>query len=153
MALTLPGWLVEAIRYLGYEFPQTNEDSLNAWADQLRAMASVFETSHGSLEDAIAHVTSHNSGPAVDAFSAQATGGESDMSTLQRFGEGTDVAATACEICAGAVVVFKGVVLFQLALIAPALAAGPVGFLAKRGVEYAIEKALEIALNEIMGGE
>ncbi len=29
MAITLPGWLVQAIQYLGYEFPQSNEDSLN----------------------------------------------------------------------------------------------------------------------------
>lgn len=151
MALTLPGWLVEAIRYLGYEFPQTNEDALHQWADQLRSMSAVFESSNATLAGAISHVQSHNEGPAVDAFSAQVTGPESDVATLDRFNEAAQYAANGCEICAYAVVVFKGVVLFQLALLAPALAAGPVSFLLKKGVEYAIDKALEAAINQILG--
>ena len=153
MAIELPGWLVEAIRYLGYEFPQTNEDQLHTWADNLRSMSSTFSTSKGNIEEAIAHIESHNEGAAVDSFKDTATGDDADTATLGRFGEGTEIAAGACETCAHATVVFKGVVIAQLALLAPAIAAGPVSFFLKRGVEYAIEKALEAAINEILGGE
>ncbi|MGA4669647.1 hypothetical protein ACPCG0_07630 [Propionibacteriaceae bacterium Y1923] len=150
MALTLPGWLVEAIRYLGKEFPQTNEDALFQWASQLRAMSGVFEQSNAALAQAVSHLQSHNEGPALEAFSSQATGPDSDLVTLDRFGEGTEVAAQGCEICGYAVVTLKGVVLFQLALLAPALAAGPVSFLLKRGVEYAIDRAVELAITKIL---
>ncbi|MBO1031143.1 hypothetical protein IPV09_07315 [Tessaracoccus sp. SD287] len=151
MALTLPGWLVEAMHYLGMDFPQSNEDALHQWADQLRSMSTVFNDSTTSVVSAISHVESHNEGPAVAAFQATASGADSDVSTLDRFAEGTEIAANGCEICAYAVVTLKGVVLFQLALMAPAIAAGPVAFLVKKGVEWAIGEAIGIAINEILG--
>ncbi|MGA4508504.1 hypothetical protein ACQB6R_09565 [Propionibacteriaceae bacterium G1746] len=150
MAITLPGWLVEAIRYLGKEFPQTNEDTLFQWAGQLRSMSGTFDQANASLAAAVSHLQSHNEGPGIDAFVVQANGQDADMATLDRFGEGCEVAAQGCEICAYAVVTLKGVVLFQLALLAPALAAGPVSFLLKRGVEYAIDKAVEVAIAKIL---
>ena len=107
MALTLPGWLVQAMHYLGMEFPQSNEDALHQWADQLRSMSSVFNASNGSLTTAISHVESHNEGPAVEAFHATVTSADSDVATLDRFAEGTDIAADGCEICAYAVVMLK----------------------------------------------
>ena len=151
MAITLPGWAVEAIRYLGKEFPQTDEDALNQWADQLRAMSGVFENSNAALGGAIAHVQSHNEGAGVEAFHTQATDADSDIVTLDRFGEGTEIAAQGCEICAYAVVLLKGIVIAQLALMVPALAAGPVSFLVKRALDYAIDKAVEQALSQILG--
>ncbi|EPH05922.1 hypothetical protein HMPREF1531_00570 [Propionibacterium sp. oral taxon 192 str. F0372] len=149
MAITLPGWLVQAIQYLGYEFPQSNEDSLNDWADQLRSMSSVFSSSEQSVNAAISHIRSHNSGEGSEAFLSYASS-DSDVDALQRFGEATDLAAKGCEICAAAVVVLKGVVIAQLALLAPAIAAGPVSFFLKRGVEWAIEKAIEAAVNQLL---
>lgn len=151
MALTLPGWLMEAILFLGYEFPGTNEDSLQQWADQLSSMQRVFESSHGSLDRAIAHVQSHNAGPALEAFVQEVQSGNSDVQALQRFGQATQIAAMGCDVCAVATVVLKGVILFQLAMLAPAIAAGPVSFMLKRSVEYAIDKAVEAAISQILG--
>ncbi len=56
MALTLPGWLVEAISYLGYDFPQSNEDVLHQWADHLKALDRTMDTAHEDLLAAVEHV-------------------------------------------------------------------------------------------------
>lgn len=150
MALTLPGWLVEAITYIGYDFPQTNEDVLHQWADHLKRLDATMDGAHGELLAAIEHVRAHNSGPGAEAFAAVAAGEESDQRVLERFAAGCEFAATGCDVCAYAVVVLKGVILFQLALLAPAIAAGPVSFALKKGVEWAINQAVGAAVAKLL---
>lgn len=150
MALTLPGWLVEAIRYLGYHFPQSNEDVLRSWADHIRAMDKTCDAAHADVVDAIRTVTEANAGPTADSFSKFVTAGDSDADALTKLAAGCEIAAKGCDICASALVILKGVVLFQLGLLAPALVAGPASFLLKKGVEYAIDKAVEKALDEVL---
>ncbi len=152
MALTLPSWLVQAIHYLGYDFPQTNEDILQQWANHIRSMHVCSDKAHEELLDAIRHVRQNNSGPAADAFNTFVSDEDSDAAGLQKFSQACEMSACACDICATAVVILKGVVLFQLALIAPALAAGPVSFLLKRAVEFAIDQAIGVALSKLLEG-
>ncbi len=150
MALVLPGWLVKAISYLGYDFPQTNEDVLHQWADHLKSMDRSMDAAHSRVVTAVRHVQAHNHGPGTDAFGEYVSGHDSDQEALVRFSQACEIAATGCDVCAYAVVVLKGVILFQLALIAPAIAAGPVSFLVKKGVEYAINQAISMALARLL---
>ncbi len=153
MALTLPGWLVEAIRYIGYEFPQTNEDVMHQWADSLRQLASTVDSAEGELQGAVRHLTSNNEGPTMDQILDRLSANDSNLHFLKEFSEGATQAATTVDLMADAVVVMKGVVLFQLALLAPAIASGPVSFLLKKGVEYAIDQAVDYAVSYFLAGE
>lgn len=150
MALTLPDWLVEVIEFLGYDFPQSNEDVLYAWADHLKSLDHTMDAAHADLLAAVGHVHDNNSGPAADAFASFTSGSQSDAEALVRFSQGCEIASAGCEVCAYAVVVLKGVILFQLALMAPAIAAGPASFLIKKGVEWAINQAISVALAKLL---
>lgn len=150
MALTLPSWLVEVISFLGYDFPQSNEDVLHQWADHLKNLDQTMDTAHGDLLAAISHVHDHNTGPAVDAFGEFVSGDGGDAAALVRFSAGCETASAGCDICGYAVVVLKGVILFQLALMAPALAAGPVSFIVKKGVEWIINQAISAAIAKLL---
>lgn len=150
MALTLPPWLVEAISYLGYDFPQSDEDVLHQWADHLKALDTTMGTAHEDLLAAIAHVRAHNAGPAADAFGLYVSGHDSEAGALVRFSEGCEIASAGCDVCAYVVVLLKGVILFQLALMLPAIAAGPVSFALKKAVEWAINQALSVAIATLL---
>lgn len=150
MALTLPGWLVEAISYIGYDFPQTNEDVLHQWADHLKSLDHTMDTAHTDLLGAIQRVKDDNRGPAAETFDAYVSGSEGDASALARFGQGCEVASLGCDICGYAVVTLKGVILFQLALLAPAIVAGPVSFMVKKGIEYLINVAINEAITKLL---
>mgnify|MGYP001198262564 FL=1 len=150
MALTLPEWLVEAISYLGYDFPQSNEDVLYQWADHLKALDRTMDAAHDDLLAAVAHVHEHNEGPAAEAFGAYVSGSDSDAEALVRFSEGCEIAAAGCDYCAYAVFILKGAILFQLALMVPAIAAGPVSFVIKKAVEWAINQAINVAIAKLI---
>ena len=108
MALVLPGWLVKAISYLGYDFPQTNEDVLHQWADHLKSMDRSMDAAHSRVVTAVRHVQAHNHGPGTDAFGEYVSGHDSDQEALVRFSQACEIAATGCDVCAYAVVVLKG---------------------------------------------
>jgi hypothetical protein len=150
MALTLPDWLVEAMSLLGYDFPQSNEDVLHEWADHLKSLDHTMNGAHADLLAAIQQVQDHNAGPATEAFGAYVSGSDSDAQALVRFSEGCEIASLGCDICGYLVVVLKGVILFQLALVAPAIAAGPVSFCIKKAVEWAINQAVSLAVSTLL---
>jgi hypothetical protein len=150
MALTMPEWLVGAMSLLGYDFPQSNEDVLHQWADHLKSLDHTMDGAHTELLAAIKQVHDHNAGPAAEAFGTYVSGSDSDARALVRFSEGCEIASLGCDICGYLVVVLKGVILFQLALMAPALAAGPVSFLLKKAVEWAINQAISAAIATLL---
>jgi len=150
MALTLPDWLVGAMSFLGYDFPLSNEDVLHAWADHLKSLDRTMDTAHTDLLSAIQHVHDHNTGPGAEAFGTYVSGSNSDAEALTRFSEGCEIASLGCDICAYLVVVLKGVILFQVALIAPAIAAGPVSFCIKKAVEWAVNQAISLAIAKLL---
>lgn len=151
MALTLPDWAVKGLHYLGYEFPQTNEDVLHEWAGTLQSMSAEFANTTATLDGALAHLRSHNQGPGLDAFVAMAGADTADRATLQRFDDATDIAAHACEICATAVVILKGVVIAQAIAAVPAALGGPLTFGAKKAMEYAIDRAIDRCIDTVLG--
>jgi hypothetical protein len=150
MALTLPEWLVGAIGFLGYDFPASDEDVLHRWADHLKSLDHTMVAAHDELLTAVRHVHEHNHGPATDAFGTYVSGPDGEAEALVRFSEGCEIASKGCDICAYAVIVLKGVILFQLALIAPAIVAGPVSFVVKKAVEWAINQAISVAVSALI---
>lgn len=150
MAIMLPGWLAEALNYLGFNWPLTNEDTLRAWAGEFRAMSGDADLLQTRINEAIQHVQSHNDGPAVDAFVGKARGGESNFDAVEGFGHACDIASGVCDVCADIVVVLKGVFIFQLGVLAASLASGPGVLLVREGVRRAINAGINVAAEQVM---
>lgn len=152
MAMELPDWLRTALEYIGYDWPATNEDTLNTWSSELSTFATNLQTKIDGLEGAINHVHDANEGPGINAFIAQARGDESNVDALENFKTACDLASTGCTVCAGIVVVMKGAVIAQLVILAASLASGPGALLVKQGVKWAIEAAINIVVDRVLNG-
>jgi len=109
-----------------------------------------MDTAHAELLAAVQHVHDHNAGPAAEAFGTYVSGPGSDADALVHFSEGCEIASLGCDICGYVVVGMKGVILFELALIVPAIAAGPVSFCIKKAVEWAINQAISMAIAKLL---
>lgn len=150
MAMMLPGWLGEALNYLGFNWPLTNEDTLAAWADDFRDMAGEADTLQSHINQAIQHVQGLNEGPALDAFVNAARGGESNLDAVADFQHACDIASGVCDVCSDIVVVLKGVFIVQLGIMAASLATGPGALLVREGVRRAINAGINVAAEQIM---
>ncbi len=84
MATMLPGWLEEALQFAGYEWPSTNEDTLEAWAQEWSALSTRASGHADEVEHAVAHVAGRNEGPGVESFTGY-MGGDSNLGALRDF--------------------------------------------------------------------
>ncbi|GAA4894714.1 hypothetical protein GCM10025789_10060 [Tessaracoccus lubricantis] len=150
MAMMLPGWLGEALNYLGFNWPLSNEDVLSGWAGDFRALAADGRTLESEIAAAVAHVTSHNHGPTVDAFVGCVRDGDSNLAALGSFIDACDTAAGVCDVCSGIVVTLKWVFIVQLGIMAASLASGPGALIVREVVRRAINAGIELAAEQIL---
>lgn len=159
MAMMLPGWLTEALQYLGYNWPSSNEDILHANAQAFRDAGREADSIIGDLEAALNHIQANNSGEASQSFLGYMRSDDSNLSSLQDFTDAAGIISTGFDIAAGVVVAFKVAVIGQLVILAAAIAAAVASFglgagaaaLAREAARRAINAALEIAMQELMG--
>ena len=151
MALTLPGHLVTALQYLGYEWPSSNEDILNANADAFSNAGATTAATIAEIEAAIKHVTGQNSGPATDALVGFMGSDESALDSLRGFDRAAGIIADGFRVIAGAVVVLKGVVIAQLVILAAAIVSAfftlGVGAAAAVAARAAAKRLIDLAIN------
>lgn len=152
MAMELPDWLRTALEYIGYDWPATNEDTLNGWSGELSTFASTLQTQIDDLNGAIDHVHNTNEGPGIKAFIASARGDDSNVDALENFKKACDLASTGCSVCATIVVTMKGAVIAQLIIMAASLASGPGALLVKQGVKWAVEAAINVVVDRVLNG-
>ena len=158
MALTLPGYLVTALQYLGYEWPSSNEDVLNANADAFSDASSTVANAIGDIEGALKYVTGLNSGPATEALVSFMGSNESTLDSLRDFDEAAGLISGGFRIIAGAVVVLKGVVIAQLVILAAAIASAffTLGFgagaavAARAAAKRLIDLAINVAIEKVL---
>lgn len=150
MAMMLPNWLGEALNYIGFNWPLSNEDVLAEWAGDFRALAADADALQDQINAAVRHVQSHNHGEAVEAFVTRVRDGESNLSAVADFHDACNLAAGVCDVCAQIVVVLKGVFIFQLGILAASLATGPGVLLVREGVRRAINAGINVAAEQIM---
>lgn len=159
MAMMLPGWLAEALQYLGYNWPSSNEDVLHANAEAFRDARREADSIIGDIDAALNHIRSNNSGEASEAFLGYMHGGESNLSSLHDFTGAADIIAGGFDVASALVVSFKVAVIGQLVLLAAAIAAAVASaglasgaaVLAREAARRAINAALEVAMQELMG--
>lgn len=159
MAMMLPGWLTEALQYLGYNWPTSNEDILHANAEAFRDAGREADSIIGDIEAALSHIKSNNAGEASEAFLGYMRGDESNLSSLHDFTDASGIIAGGFDVASGLVVTFKIAVIGQLVILAGAIAAAVASFglasgaavAAREAARRAINAALEIAVQELMG--
>lgn len=159
MAITLPGHLVTAMQYLGYEFPSANEDVLTANATAFTQAGTAATTAISDIEAAIKHVTDNNSGFAYQAFVGYHRSDDSNLSSLRDFKEAADLISSGFTTVAGIVVTLKLAVIAQLVILAAAIvaaiasggiAAGGV-VLAREAAKRLIDLAINVAIEQVIG--
>ena len=159
MAMMLPGWLTEALQYLGYNWPSSNEDILHANAQAFRDAGREADSIIGDIEAAMAHIQSNNAGEASGAFLGYMRGEDSNLSSLRDFSDASTIIAGGFDVASGLVVAFKSAVIAQLVILAAAIAAAVASFglasgaalAAREAARRAINAALELAMQELMG--
>ena len=62
---------IELLNHLGYEWPTSNEDMLDQWAELWEELPARVDVQLAQFEQAITHVTNNNAGPTKGG---QATG-------------------------------------------------------------------------------
>lgn len=160
MAIMLPGYLVTALQYLGYEWPSSNEDILNANGDAFSDVRSVVQGAMSDITGAVNHIASSNSGDASSAFVGYMRGNDSNLSSLQDFDSAAGDISAGFKIIAGAVVVLKGVVIAQLAILAAAIASAFFTFglgaaaavAAREAAKRLIDLAINVAIEKVLFG-
>ena len=131
----LPGWLRQALEYVGYEWPASDESVLFAWAGDWRALG-------------------------ADNFGSYIHGDDGNLQSLLDFQQATGRVAVANDIAGGIVLALKIAVMAQLAILAYAIAAAvATAGLASAGVvaarqaaKWAIEAAINIAVEKLLAG-
>ena len=93
MAMMLPGWLTEALQYLGYNWPTSNEDILHANAEAFRDAGREADSIIADIEAALSHIQSNNAGEASEAFLGYMRGDESNLSSLHDFTDASGIIA------------------------------------------------------------
>lgn len=158
MAMMLPGWATQALQLVGYEWPSTNEDTLNRWGQEWSRLGGEASAHADGVAEAVAYVGRSNSGPATEAFTAYMNG-DSNLAALRDFAAASQMLGQACVIGAGIVVTLKFAVIAQLATLAAAIIAAAASFgigtaavLAAREVaRRLIQAAINLAVSQIMG--
>lgn len=155
MAMMLPGWLTQALQYVGYEWPSSNEDILRANGDAFRSTGKDASTAINDIRDALGHVLSENESETNKAFSEYMYGDESNLSSLEDFEDAASLIGSGFDAIANAVVAVKLAVIAELMILAGSIAgavfsgglaaAGPIAAreVAKRAIDFAINVAIE----------
>lgn len=150
----LPGWLGEALNYLGFNWPISNEDVLYEWGGDLRGLQGDADALAREVEAAVRHVANHNEGPTLEAFTSAVRDGDSNLDALREFATACTIGADTCDVCGHIVLTLKGVFIIQLGILAASLASGPgaliVREVCRRAVNAGIELAAEQILNEVL---
>lgn len=157
MGMQLPGWLRQALEYVGYDWPASDESVLAEWGGQWSALAATAQEAATLINEGVQRVSEENQGPAADAFAAYMQDGNAQ--SLQEFAAASGAAGAAHQVVAGIVLTMKLAVIAQLVILAAAIAAAVAsGGLASGGVvvarqaaKWAIEAAINIAIEQILG--
>ncbi|RRR98137.1 WXG100-like domain-containing protein [Glycomyces terrestris] len=118
MGLQLPSELIGLLGMLGYEWPESDEESMFNLAGEWTGMADRIAGRVESLQAAARTLLENNSGGHIDAFRAEWEGHESAPSNLADAGDPAHKLNIGLTVMAGIVLALKIQVMVQLAILA-----------------------------------
>lgn len=158
MGLQLPGWLRQALEYVGYDWPATDESVLFQWGGDWGALAGQSHQMIAQVEQGIAQVQSANQGQVATNFATYMQGEAGNLASLKDFAATMGPVAAAHYVAAGIVLAMKIAVIVQLVILAYAIAAAiataglasGAAIAARQAAKWAIEAAINIAVEQIL---
>jgi hypothetical protein len=166
MTLELPSELREALSLVGFDWPDADEDKLNAMG---QAWSSFAGTLKGLIAEAEGHakaVWDGNKGLPIDTFQQSWTGPEAPLANLRDAAESAAQIALALSVAAEIVLLLKGKVILELTAFArvlylaamaaktPWTAVGAVAavIIARMIAVQAIDAAFQLAIEKLLNG-
>jgi hypothetical protein len=162
--MDLPSPLIEILGMLGYEWPESDEESLFKLAGEWTGMADQLGPRIESLQNAARTLLENNRGSHIDAFQAEWEGEESSANNLADAGDPANKLNIGLTIMAAIVLALKIQVIIQLAIlafqIAQAIAFAAVTFGAslaqipifKTITGMIIDKLMDMAITKVLNG-
>ncbi|GAB3708727.1 WXG100-like domain-containing protein [Mariniluteicoccus flavus] len=151
MALMLSGGEREALRFLGYDWPATNEDTLKGYGDEWKAFEATCSRLIDRLNGAVSTVGGGNEGDAFSQFKSYMTGSDSNTDGIRSFGTAAGVVGNGYRLAGNAIYALKLLIIGKLAALAASIAVGILTgglmFLVSMGARKAAEYAIDIAID------
>ncbi|GAA2158599.1 MULTISPECIES: WXG100-like domain-containing protein [Glycomyces] len=164
MGMQLPGELIGLLGMLGYEWPESDEESMFNLAGEWTGMADKVAERVEGLQSAARTLLEGNSGAHIDAFQKEWEAEESSPAALAKAADPANQLNIGLTVMAAIVTALKIQVIVQLALLAAqiawALATAPLTFGAslaqipifKTITGLIIDQLMGMATNRIMNG-
>ncbi|MEU4396910.1 hypothetical protein ACIQH6_08320 [Micromonospora orduensis] len=118
MGLQLPGELVSVLGWLGFSWPEADEERMFELGQQWLRLADEVAGPVTAASNAATSLWQSSAGEAIDAFQAAWTAETSPAGNLENAGQGARILGLAMIVCAGIVLALKINVIVQLALLA-----------------------------------
>ncbi|GAB3992562.1 hypothetical protein GCM10029992_02010 [Glycomyces albus] len=118
MGLEIPSELAGLLSMLGYDWPESDEESIFNLAGEWTSMADQISGRVESLNAAARTLIENNIGGDIDAFSEEWADGESAVNNIADAADPTNFINIGLTIAAGVVLALKVQVIVQLALLA-----------------------------------
>jgi len=155
MGMQLPGELITLLGMLGYEWPESNEESLFEMAGEWTGMAEQLAGRIEGLQAAARTLLENNSGAHIDAFRNEWESGESSPSNLADAGDPANQMSISLMVMAGIVLALKIQIIVQLAILAVqiawAIATAPVTFGASMAQVPIFKQITGLIIDQLMG--
>ncbi|MCD0445029.1 hypothetical protein LO763_15540 [Glycomyces sp. A-F 0318] len=155
MGMQLPGELITLLSMLGYEWPESDEESLFNLAGEWTGMADQLAGRIEGLQAAARTLLENNSGGHIDAFQNEWESGESSPSNLADAGDPSNEMSIGLTVMAGIILALKIQVIVQLAILAVqiawAIATAPVTFGASMAQIPIFKQITGLIIDQLMG--
>ncbi|GAA2136410.1 hypothetical protein [Glycomyces algeriensis] len=164
MGMDLPGELIGLLGMLGYEWPESDEESLFNLAGEWTGMADKITERVESLQSAARTLLESNSGAHIDAFQREWEAEESSPAALAESADPAYILNIGLIAMAGIVLALKVQVIVQLVILAAqivwAIATAPVTFgvslaqipIFKQITGFIIDQLMGMATNRVLNG-
>ncbi|WP_205326719.1 hypothetical protein [Glycomyces sp. YM15] len=164
MGMQLPGELIGLLGVLGYEWPESDEESMFNLAGEWTGMADKVAERVEGLQSAARTLLEGNTGAHIDAFQKEWEADESSPAALAKAADPANQLNIGLTVMAGIITALKIQVIVQLAILAVqiawALATAPLTFGAslaqipifKQITGLIIDQLMGMATNRIMNG-
>ena len=165
MAIMLPGEVSYLLNMLGFEWPEGNEDRIFDYATRWMTYAGEVGSANQLAGQAKPHALTNNSGPAMTAFQQAFDEAEGVRDVAEKLALAGTLTGGCLLLVGVAVIALKIAFVVNLVLlaiqIAEAVAAAAATFgaslawipIAKEIARRLLELALNLAIEELMGGE
>jgi hypothetical protein len=166
VTIQLPDELREALSWLGFDWPDSDEDKLNEMGNAWEQFATTLKGIVDEADRSAQAVWSTNRGDAIDAFQKSWNGPSAPMTNLREAAEGAALIAVGLHTAAEIVLVLKGKFILEVAAFARTLyvaamaaktpwsaaAAAAAVIIHKIIVTQAINAAIEFAMKRLLDG-